>query len=76
MGPLLRRQFNTIWQDSGKRLEVETSGETSFNDRAPLAPVRRAITAVPTGTTSCYPTIGNSVSRPGPRKSEMDVPFR
>jgi hypothetical protein len=36
------------------KLGVETSDEVSFNDRAPLAPVRRAITAIPAGTASCY----------------------
>jgi hypothetical protein len=41
------------------KLGVEASGEVSFNDRAPLAAVRRAITAVPAGTTSCHPTPDN-----------------
>ena len=58
-----------LWDDLG----VEPFGEVSFNDRAPLAAVRRAITAVPAGTTSCYARLGNSVSQPGPQKSEMDV---
>jgi hypothetical protein len=41
------------------KLGVETYGEVSFNDRAPLAAVRRAITAVPAGTASCYPMLDN-----------------
>lgn len=48
-----------LWNNLG----VEPFGEVTFNDRAPLAAVRRAITAVPTGTTACYPTFDNSVSR-------------
>jgi hypothetical protein len=46
------------------KLGVETYGEVSFNDRAPLAAVRRAITAVPAGTASCYPMLDNSVGQP------------
>ena len=38
-----------LWSKLGV---VEASGKVSFNDRAPLAAVRRAITAVPAGTTS------------------------
>jgi len=48
-----------LWNNLG----VEPLGEVTVNDRAPLAAVRRAITAVPTGTTACYPTFDNSVSR-------------
>ncbi len=48
-----------LWNNLG----VEPVGGEFFNDRAPLASVRRAITAVPTGTTACYPTFDNSVSR-------------
>jgi hypothetical protein len=58
-----------LWDNLG----VESHGEVSFNDQAPLAAVRRAITAVPAGTISCYPTIGKSVSRSSPQKSQMDV---
>jgi hypothetical protein len=54
------------------KLGLEAPGEVSFNDQAPLAAVRRAITAVPAGTTSCYPTFDNSVSRPDLRSSEID----
>jgi hypothetical protein len=52
-----------LWDNLG----VESLGEVSFNDQAPLAAVRRAITAVPAGTISCYPTVGKSVSRPAPK---------
>jgi hypothetical protein len=48
-----------LWNNLG----VEPFGEVTSNDRAPLAAVRRAITAVPIGTTACYPTFDNSVSR-------------
>ena len=37
------------------KLGVEPFGGVSFDDRAPLAAVRRAITAIPAGTTSGYP---------------------
>jgi len=52
-----------LWNNLG----VEPFGEVSFNDRAPLAAVRRAITAVPPGTTSCNPMIDNPVSQFAPR---------
>jgi len=39
------------------KLGVENFDGISFNDRAPLAAVRRAITAVPAETTSCYCTV-------------------
>jgi hypothetical protein len=48
-----------LWNNLG----VEPFGEVAFNDRGPLAAVRRVITAVTTGTTACYFTFGNSVSR-------------
>jgi len=57
-----------LWNNLG----VEPFGEVSFNDRAPLAAVRRAITAAPTGTASCYPTFDNSVDRPDAQSSAMD----
>jgi hypothetical protein len=49
-----------LWDNLG----VEPFGEVSFNDRAPLAAVRRAITAVPAGTTSCYQTTRESARPP------------
>jgi hypothetical protein len=55
------------------KLGLEASGKVSFNDQAPLAAVRRAITATPAGTTSCYPTFDNSVGPPDLRSSDMDV---
>jgi hypothetical protein len=55
------------------KLGVEPLAEVSFNDRAPLAAVRRAITAVPAGATSCSPTFDNSVSRPDLQSSATDV---
>lgn len=48
-----------LWDNLG----VEPFGEVSFNDRAPLAAVRRAITAVPAGTTSCSPVFDDSAAR-------------
>jgi hypothetical protein len=53
-------------------LGVEGSGRVSFNDRAPLAAIRRAITAVPVGATSCHPVLDESPSQPGLRSSELD----
>ena len=49
-----------LWNKLGV---VEASGKVSFNDRAPLAAVRRAITAVPAGTTSCSPVFDDSAPR-------------
>jgi hypothetical protein len=57
-----------LWNNLG----VEPFGEVSFNDRAPLAAVRRAITAVPAGTTSCCPTLNNSISRRDAQCSALD----
>ncbi len=51
-----------LWDNLG----IEPFGEISFNDRAPLAAVRRAITAVPAGTTSCSPAFDDSAAGPGP----------
>ncbi len=48
------------------KLGVEPIGEVSFNDRAPLAAVRRAITAVPVATTSCYPPVDTPSASPTP----------
>jgi hypothetical protein len=48
------------------KLGVEPLGGVSFNDRAPLAAVRRAITAMPAGTTSCYPAFDSAVG-PAPK---------
>ncbi len=44
------------------KLGVEPLGGVSFNDRAPLAAVRRAITAIPAGTTSCCPAFDDSAA--------------
>jgi hypothetical protein len=52
-----------LWDNLG----VKSLGEVSFNDQAPLAPVRHAITAAPARTISCYPTIGKSVSLSAPK---------
>jgi hypothetical protein len=58
-----------LWDNLG----VEPFGEIAFNDRAPLAAVRRAITAVPAGTTSCYPAFDDSAAGPAPKNCNMDV---
>ena len=42
-----------LWNSLG----VEPVDDVSFNDRAPLAAVRRAITAAPTGATSCLSNV-------------------
>jgi hypothetical protein len=56
-----------------KALGVKGSGHVSFDDHAPLAAVRRAITAVPAGGTSCHPVLDESVSQSGLRSSEINV---
>jgi hypothetical protein len=53
-----------LWDNLG----IEPFGEISFNDRAPLAAVRRAITAVPAGTTSCSPAFDDPAVGTGPPK--------
>jgi hypothetical protein len=55
----VRYDLTGLWNSLG----VEAVGEVSFNDRAPLAAVRRAITALPAETTSCHPKLDNSVSQ-------------
>jgi hypothetical protein len=42
------------------KLGVEDHGGLSFNDRAPLADIRRAITTAPAGTKPCQAFIGKS----------------
>jgi hypothetical protein len=58
-----------LWDNLG----VEPFGEISFNDQAPLAAVRRAITAVPAGTISCHPAFDDSAAGPTPIDCKMDV---
>jgi hypothetical protein len=55
-----------------KALGVKGSGHVSFDDHAPLAAVRRAITAVPAGATSCHPVLDESASQPSLRSSGLD----
>jgi hypothetical protein len=49
-----------LWNNLG----IGPFGEVPFNDQAPLAAVRRAITAVPAGTTSCYPMFDSAAAGP------------
>jgi hypothetical protein len=67
--PAVQCDLAGLWN----KLGIESLGGVSFNDGAPLAAVRRrAITAMPAGTTSCYPAFDSAVG-PGPQGGEMDV---
>lgn len=47
-----------LWNNLG----IDPFGEVSFNDQAPMAALRRAITAVPAKRTSCYSTFDNAAA--------------